>query len=85
MFDMIESKPEYTDKSGLSLFQLFDGDLMPIFEEVFSRFQTPDKCNGQYEDQRIYPVRNFQMRVLEIETSGFQRSKKHLNSPAFAI
>lgn len=85
MFDMVESESEYADKFGLALFQLFDRDLVPIIEEAFSRFQAPDKCNGQNECQRVYPLRDFQMGFLKIEAPGFERSKKHFNAPAFAV
>lgn len=85
MFDTIESESEYADKFGLSLFQSFDRDLMPMVKEVLSRFQAPNKCNGQDEYQRVYPLRDFHVGILKIETPGFERSKEHFDAPAFAV
>ena len=64
---------------------MLDGDLMPLFQEEFSCFQSPDKSQGQDEDQGINPFQFGQVRIFKIEASTFTTPKENFNTPSFAI
>ena len=85
MFDIIKSESKDAEQLCPSVLQLLDRDLMSLIQKDFPGFQSPDKSNGQDEDQGVDPLQFGQMGIFEVEAPTFTGAKKHFDAPAFTV
>lgn len=85
MFDIVETESKDAEQLCASTLQLLDGDLMTLIQKDFPSFQSPDKSNGQDEDQGIDPLQFGQMGIFKIEPPAFTGAKKYFDPPTFTI